>query len=85
MGYHRRALFAAISLLCMLVTRPATVQSVSHGAPRSLIVHGGKISRSLHPSSACTIINGVKICNPPPVGHGSPQSRQPQASVRRKP
>ncbi|RWV85369.1 hypothetical protein GW17_00052843 [Ensete ventricosum] len=65
MGYHRRALFAAISLLFMLVTRPATVQSVSRGAPpRSLIVHGGKVSRSLLRSAVCTIIGGVKVIHP---------------------
>ncbi|CAL9077095.1 unnamed protein product [Musa acuminata var. zebrina] len=77
MGYHHRALFAAISLLCMLVTRPATVQSVSRGAPRSLIVHGGKVSRSLLPSGVCTIINGVKVCNPPDLSREAPNPGKP--------
>ncbi|KAJ8513031.1 hypothetical protein OPV22_003465 [Ensete ventricosum] len=67
----------------MLVTRPATVQSVSRGAPpRSLIVHGGKVSRSLLPSAVCTIIGGVKVCDPPSLGRKTPNSGKPTLPTR---
>ncbi|CAL9077094.1 unnamed protein product [Musa acuminata var. zebrina] len=55
----------------MLISRPATVQSVSHGAPRSLIVNGVEV---IHPDpspSQCTIVNGKKVCDPPIPGHES--------------
>ncbi|CAL9155675.1 unnamed protein product [Musa hybrid cultivar] len=64
-GCHQRTLFAVVSVLCMLISRPATVQSVSRGAPRSLVVNGVEV---IHPDpspSGCTIVNGKKVCDPP--------------------
>ncbi|URD97213.1 hypothetical protein MUK42_29027 [Musa troglodytarum] len=83
MGYHQRTLFAVISVLCMLISRPATVQSVSCGAPRSLIVNGVEALLPQPSPSQCTIVNGKKVCNPPIPGRKSrgipanPRSREP--------
>ncbi|URD97567.1 hypothetical protein MUK42_29079 [Musa troglodytarum] len=85
MGCHQRSLFAAICVLCMLVSLPATVQLVSRGAPRSLVVNGAVVVSSPRYPAVCTIIGGVKVCNPPTIGQGSPQSRQTHAPVSRKP
>ncbi|CAL9088411.1 unnamed protein product [Musa textilis] len=71
MGYHQTTLFAVISVLCMLISRPATVQSVSRGAPRSLIVNGVEVIHPNRSPSGCTIANGQKVCNPPIHGRKS--------------
>ncbi|URD98776.1 hypothetical protein MUK42_29026 [Musa troglodytarum] len=61
MGCHQSTLFAVISVLCMLISPPATVQSVSRDAPHSLIVNGVEVIHPNRSPSGCTIANGKKV------------------------